>query len=107
MNQNKIDEGMQFLVDALDCKWVAVEAAKVLQQVIAARLGALPTDAKALLAEGALLTRVSQLEQACESFTKAAASLEKQAKARQAKAARARCDASGAAPHRRALFVRS
>ena len=32
VNQNKLDEGMQLLVEALDCKWVAVEAAKVLQQ---------------------------------------------------------------------------
>ena len=32
VNQNKLDEGLQLLVDALDCKWVAVESAKVLQQ---------------------------------------------------------------------------
>jgi len=96
VNQNKIDEGMQLLVDALDCKWVAVEAAKVLQQIITARLTAQPADVKALLAEGALLTRVTQLEQACDSFIKAAAALEQQGKTKQAKAARARCDTSGA-----------
>ena len=33
VNQNLIDEGMALLVEALDCKWVAVESAKVLQQV--------------------------------------------------------------------------
>ena len=65
-------------------------------QVIAARLASQPSDAKALLAEGELLTRVTQLEQACGSFTKAAAAFEQQGKTRQAKAALARCDASGA-----------
>ena len=64
-------------------------------QVIAARLASQPSDVKALLAEGELLTRVTQLEQACGSFTKAAAFLEQQGKTRQAKAALARCDASG------------
>ena len=48
------------------------------------------------MAEGELLTRVTQLERACDAFTRAAAALEQQGKARQAKAARARCDASGA-----------
>ena len=38
VNQNKLDEGMQLLVEALDCKWVAVEAAKVLQQARSLRL---------------------------------------------------------------------
>jgi len=65
-------------------------------QVIAARLASQPSDVNALLAEGELLTRVIQLEQACVSFTKAAAFLEQQGKTRQAKAALARCDASGA-----------
>jgi hypothetical protein len=33
VNQDRIEEGMHLLEEALDCKWVAVEAAKVLQQV--------------------------------------------------------------------------
>ena len=33
VNENRVEEGMELLVKALDCKWVAVEAAKVLQQV--------------------------------------------------------------------------
>jgi hypothetical protein len=38
VNQDRVEEGMQLLEEALDCKWVAVEAAKVLQQVRAALL---------------------------------------------------------------------
>jgi hypothetical protein len=35
VNQDRVEEGMQLLEEALDCKWVAVEAAKVLQQACA------------------------------------------------------------------------
>ncbi len=73
INQGLIEEGMVLLEQALDCKWVAVEAAKVLHQVNQARLESQPDDMPALLAEGALLTKMEQLEQACNMFNLAAA----------------------------------
>ena len=105
INVGHFAQGEQMLVDALDCKWVAVPAATALHTVLSTRLAETPNDVDALRRGGELLLRTNSTVQACSFFARAAAELSRLGRAQEARAARERCarEAPAAAADAQAL----
>ena len=93
INSGSIPEGQDYLQRSLDCKWVAVEAAKALHTVLRARLEANGEDVVALVAMADLLGRTAAQQEACALYLRAAAVFDQGGLAANASAARLKCQA--------------
>ena len=93
INSGSIPDGQDYLVRSLDCKWVAVEAAKALHTVLRARLDANGEDVDAMVLMADLLGRTASQQEACVLYLRAAAIFDLGGLAGNATEARAKCQA--------------
>ena len=91
INSNQLPQGLQKLEAALDCKYVAVEAAKALAQVYQALHAEDPTDPEVFAGHARLLTKMERHDEACDARNSAAELEERRGNAAAAAAHRALC----------------
>jgi len=91
VNSGAVMQGQDYLSQSLDCKWVAVEAAKALHAVLHARLEANAKDVDAMMQLGSLLGRTTAKMEACTMYLRAAAAFEAAGMQSNATEAQARC----------------